>query len=165
MGAYELRMLDAWHWEESIPMEVLNVLLAVIDLIGDYGYEGLADALMTRRGVEPLIEGGKQIPVNVIPGGDDLPLCCCRNLVAISSGSRGKGGLTQVLRSVRSHLIHCAGGSTGMSTKNVLVFFDTMNTRTFWESKRDFLSQASRNGVEFFFFKWNGRSIERVKLM
>ena len=76
-------------------------------------------------------------------------MICCNLALAIAKGTRGNGGLGQVLQQVRQHLIYCAGNHSAMSTKNVIIIYDKEDTRAFWESKRDFFSHQNCNGVSF----------------
>jgi NAD(P)-dependent dehydrogenase (short-subunit alcohol dehydrogenase family) len=72
-----------------------------------------------------------------------------------------KSGLSQVLRTVRSYLIHCADNGSNCSTKNVVIFTNVLNKRSFWESRSDFRSHQLANGVQCYFFYWDGKIVRR----
>ncbi|WP_143473865.1 hypothetical protein [Limnohabitans sp. G3-2] len=87
--------------------------------------------------------------VNVIPSNPSGKFMCCNLAIAIAHGSRGIGGLCQVIQQLRSHLICCADAQKGLSTKTVLIIYDKEDKRVFWESKRDFQAHMLRNGVTY----------------
>jgi hypothetical protein len=101
--------------------------------------------------------------VNVIPSNPTGIFMCCNLAIAIAHGSRGRGGLGQVIQQLRRHLICCADTRKGMSTKTVLIIYDKEDKRVFWESRRDFQAHMLRNGVSFIRLYWDGKKlIEKV---
>jgi hypothetical protein len=103
--------------------------------------------------------------VNVIPSNPAGKFMCCNLAIAIAHGSRGAGGLCQVIQQLRSHLICCADAKKGLSTKTVLIIYDKEDKRVFWESKRDFQAQIFHNGVSFVRLYWDGNQLIKNAIM
>ena len=103
--------------------------------------------------------------VNVIPSNPTGIFMCCNLAVAIAHGSRGRGGLGQVMQQLRRHLICCANAKKGLSTKTVLIIYDKEDKRVFWESKRDFQAHMLRNGVTFIRLHWDGKQLTEKAIM
>lgn len=103
--------------------------------------------------------------VNVIPSNPAGKVMCCNLAIAIAHGSRGIGGLGQVIQQLRSHLICCANAQKGLSTKTVLIIYDKEDKRVFWESKRDFQAHMLRNGVNFIRLHWDGKQLIEKAIM
>jgi len=102
--------------------------------------------------------------VNVIPSNPTGIFKCCNLAIAIAHGSRGRGGLCQVMQQLRHHLICCADAKKGLSTKTVLIIYDKEEKRVFWESKRDFKAHMLRNGVTFIRLYWDGKQLTERQL-
>jgi hypothetical protein len=101
--------------------------------------------------------------VNIIPNNSNGKLMCCNLAIAIAHGSRGMGGLCQVMQQLRRHLICCADAKKGLSTKTVLIIYDKEDKRVFWESKSDFQAHKLLNCVSFIRLYWDGNQlIEKV---
>ena len=103
--------------------------------------------------------------VNVIPSNPTGIFMCCNLAIAIAHGSRGRGGLCQVMQQLRRHLICCADARKGISTKTVLIVYDKEDKRVFWESKRDFQAHMLRNGVSFIRLHWDGNQLIEKAIM
>jgi hypothetical protein len=102
--------------------------------------------------------------INVIPSNPSGIFMCCNLAIAIAHGSRGMGGLCQVIQQLRRHLICCADAKNGLSTKTVLIIYDKEDKRVFWESKQDFQAHMLRNGVTFFRLHWDGKQLIQRQL-
>lgn len=103
--------------------------------------------------------------VNVIPSSTNGIFMCCNLAIAIAHGSRGRGGLGQVMQQLRRHLICCADAKKGLSTKTVLIIYDKEEKRVFWESKRDIQAHMLRNGVSFIRLHWDGKQLIEKAIM
>jgi hypothetical protein len=114
-------------------------------------------------GLLPLIDPTPM--VNVIPSNPAGKFMCCNLAIAIAHGSRGIGGLCQVIQQLRSHLICCADAQKGLSTKTVLIIYDKEDKRVFWESKRDFQAHMLRNGVTFIRLHWDEKQLIEKAIM
>lgn len=97
--------------------------------------------------------------ITVIPAWAEGPALCSSTVLAIAYGTKGQGGLTQVLQQLRVHLIECAQPNSGFATQTVLIVYDTENQRTFWESKKDFREHHQLYGVGFIRLYWDGNSL------
>ena len=97
--------------------------------------------------------------VNVIPSNPNGIFMCCNLAIAIAHGTRGRGGLGQVMQQLRRHLICCADAKKGLSTNTVLIIYDKEDKRVFWESRRDFQAHILRNGVSFIRLLWDGKHL------
>jgi hypothetical protein len=102
--------------------------------------------------------------VNVIPSNQTGIFMCCNMAIAIAYGSRGRGGLCQVMQQLRRHLICCADTKKGMSTKTVLIIYDKEDKRVFWESKRDFQAHMLLNSISFIRMYWDGKQLTERQL-
>jgi hypothetical protein len=103
--------------------------------------------------------------VNVIPSNPNGIFMCCNMVIAIAHGSRGRGGLGQVMQQLRRHLICCADAKNGLSTKTVLIIYDKEDKRVFWESRRDFQAHMLRNRVSFIRLHWDGKQLIEKAIM
>jgi len=99
--------------------------------------------------------------INIIPAHPSIQVYCCRVVLAIAAGTRGRSGLSQVMQQLRSHLIQCSDPRKGYSTKLAVLIYDKEDKRVFWESKRDFLTQLNVNGVKLVRYFWNGKRLVR----
>ena len=117
----------------------------------------------SKDGVLPSVDPSSM--VNVIPGNPNGISMCCNLAIAVAHGSRGRGGLCQVMQQLRRHLICCADAQVGMSTKTVLIIYDKEDKRVFWESKRDIQTHIMRNGVSFIRLHWNGKQLIEKAIM
>jgi hypothetical protein len=144
----------------------LAPLIAAIEkLLTEKGMAATQRQLSSEKigGLLPLID---PIPmVNVIPSNPSGKIMCCNLAIAIAYGSRGIGGLCQVIQQLRSHLICCADAQKGLSTKTVLIIYDKEDKRVFWESKRDFLAHMLRNGVTYIRLHWDGKQLIEKAIM
>ena len=102
--------------------------------------------------------------VNVIPSNPTGIFMCCNLAIAIAHGSRGRGGLCQVMRQLRRHLICCADARKGTSTKTVLIVYDKEDQRVFWESKHDFQAHMLLSSVSFIRLYWDGKQLTERQL-
>jgi hypothetical protein len=146
--------------------EILAPLIAAIEkLLIEKGMEATQRQLSSESidGLLPLIDPTPM--VNVIPGNPAGKFMCCNLAIAIAHGSRGIGGLCQVIQQLRSHLICCADAQKGLSTKTVLIIYDKEDTRVFWESKRDFQVHILRNRVTFIRLHWDGKQLIEKAIM
>ena len=108
---------------------------------------------------EPGVPDGGSI--NVIPS-NGIHGVCCPTLLAIAVGTRGRGGLWQVLRQIRSHLIKCRNPGSGYATTSVILVFDKDDRRLFWENRLDWETQNIVNRVQFVKAYWDGRKLSVV---
>jgi hypothetical protein len=146
--------------------EILAPLIAAIEkLLIAKGMEATQRQLSSEGidGLLPLIDPTPM--VNVIPSNPAGKFMCCNLAIAIAHGSRGIGGLCQVIQQLRSHLICCADTQKGLSTKTVLIIYDKEDKRVFWESKRDFQAHMLRNGVSFIRLHWDGNQLIAKAIM
>ena len=97
--------------------------------------------------------------INIIPSESIGNVMCCNVVMAIAHGSRGIGGLCQVMQQLRKHLICCADSRTGMSTKTAIIIYDKEESRVFWENRKDFETHMLRNGVSFIRLFWDGHQL------
>ncbi len=154
---------DLWQWieDEQLPPVVLRILMSVSQAICEHGYDKLTEIILSDKSGLLSPHTLQQPDCAILPAPLGGPEYCSQNLLAIARGGRGKSGLTQVLRSVRSYLIHCVDNGSICSTKNVVIFTDVLNNRTFWESRSDFRSHQLTNGVQCYFFYWDGKIVRR----
>jgi hypothetical protein len=103
--------------------------------------------------------------VNVIPSNPTGISMCCNLAIVVAHGSRGRGGLGQVMQQLRRHLIYCADAQKGLSTKTVLIIYDKEDTRVFWESRRDIQAHILRNRVSFIRLHWDGKQLLEKAIM
>lgn len=144
----------------------LAPLIAAIEkLLLEKGMEATQQHLSdeTKDGSLPSIDPTSM--VNVIPSNQNGIFMCCNLAIAIAYGSRGRGGLGQVMQQVRRHLICCADAKKGMSTKTVLIIYDKEDKRVFWESRRDFQAHMMRNGVNFIRLYWDEKQLIEKEIM
>lgn len=156
-------LIKAKLFDDEKSSELLKVISRIESLISDFGFDGLFEELTSEDKNNPHHSIGSSNLINMIPSNIKDPMICCNLALAIAKGTRGNGGLGQVLQQVRQHLIYCAGIHSDMSTKNVIIIYDKEDTRSFWESKRDFLSHKNFNDVTFVRLFWDGnRFIEKA---
>ena len=144
----------------------LATLIAAIErLLIEKGMEETQHQLSSesKDGLLPCIDPTAM--VNVIPSNQTGIFMCCNLAIAIAHGSRGRGGLCQVMQQLRCHLICCADSRKGLSTKSVLIIYDKEDKRVFWESKRDFKAHMLRNGVSFIRLHWDGKQLIEKAIM
>ncbi len=144
----------------------LAPLIAAIEkLLREKGMEATQHQLSNgnKNGALPSID--PTVMVNVIPSNPNGIFMCCNLAIAIANGSRGTGGLGQVMQQVRRHLICCADAKKGLSTKTVLIIYDKEDKRVFWESRRDFQAHMQRNGVSFIRLYWDGKQLIEKAIM
>ncbi len=144
----------------------LSPLISAIEkLLNEKGMEATQHQLSceSKDGCLPSLDSTTL--VNVIPNSPTGKFMCCNLAIAIAHGSRGIGGLSQVMQQLRRHLICCANAKNGMSTKTVLIIYDKEDKRVFWESRRDFQAHMLRNGVNFIRLHWNGKKLIQKAIM
>ena len=134
-------------------------IAAIEKLLLEKGIEATQQHLSneSKDGVLPSVDPSSMI--NVIPSDPTGLLMCCNLAIAIANGTRGRGGLGQVMQQLRRHLICCADTKNGLSTKTVLIIYDKTDKRVFWESRRDFQTHILRNDVNFICLHWNGKQL------
>jgi len=138
----------------------LAPLIAVIEkLLIEKGIEATQQQLSSESKDGSLPSIDPTAMVNLIPSNPTGVFMCCNLVIAIAHGSRGRGGLCQVMQQLRRHLICCADAKSGLSTKIVLIIYDKEDKRVFWESKRDFQAHILRNGVSFIRLLWDGKHL------
>ena len=143
--------------------EILNTIRNIESLVSDFGFAGLIKELTSELKMDSHGSFSSSNLINIIPSTSNNSLICCNLALAIAQGTKGKGGLCQVLQQVRQHLIYCAGKQSEMSTKNVIIIYDKEDSRVFWESKGDFQSHNFFNGITFVRLFWDGnRFIEKA---
>ena len=108
---------------------------------------------------------GTNSDINTIPANPAAQGYCCRVVLAIAAGTRGRGGISQVMQQLRSHLIQCTNPSNGCSTKLAILIYDKEDKRVFWENKRDFFTQFNVNGVTLVRYFWNGKRLVKQATM
>ena len=145
--------------------ELAPLIASIEKLLIAQGMEATQRRLSSESidGLLPLIDPTPM--VNVIPSNPAGKFMCCNLAIAIAHGSRGIGGLCQVIQQLRSHLICCADAKKGLSTKTVLIIYDKEDKRVFWESKRDFQAHMLRNGVSFIRLHWDGNQLIEKAIM
>jgi hypothetical protein len=153
-------------FDHGLASASLSSLIRVIEkLLIEKGMEATQRQLMNESDEQSIITAEVGGMVNVIPSRSNAKKICCNLTLAIAHGSRGPGGLCQVLQQLRSHLIYCADARRGLATKTVLVIYDKEVNRVFWENKRDFITHADHSGVMFVRLFWDGnRLYERAIL-
>jgi hypothetical protein len=144
----------------------LAPLIAAIEkLLLDKGMEATQRYLSNEINIGSLPSIEPTVMINVIPSNPTGIFMCCNLAIAIAHGSRGSGGLGQVMQQLRRHLICCADAKKGLSTKTVLIIYDKEDKRVFWESKRDFQAHMLRNGVSFIRLHWDGKQLIEMAIM
>jgi|APGre2960657373_1045057.scaffolds.fasta_scaffold40813_3 hypothetical protein len=142
-----------------------TLINAVEELLIDKGMEA-TQRLLTSEGIACAFpSNSSNVTVNVIPNESIEKVMCCNLLIAIAHGSRGIGGLCQVMQQLREHLICCADAKHGISTKTAIIIYDKEDKRVFWESKRDFIAHMICNGVNFVRLYWNGKKLIEMAVM
>jgi hypothetical protein len=141
------------------------MIAAIEKLISERGMEATQQHLSNERKDGSLPSIDPITMVNVIPSNPNGILMCCNLAIAIAHGSRGRGGLGQVIQQLRRHLICCADAKKGLSTKTVLIIYDKEDKRVFWESKRDFQAHMLGNGVSFIRLHWGGKQLIEKAIM
>ena len=151
--------------QSDLPTEVIATLKRVEGFLFENGLEALQRAFISSARNEdgiayPRIPGGigSTAPLNFIPN-SGLPGICCRTVLAVAHGTRGKEGLGQVLRALRRHLIACAHPTAGLSTKTAVLVYDTERRSLFWDSRPDFEIHSQVNRVLFVKCFWDGRTL------
>ena len=143
----------------AVSAAVTTLIAAIEKLLVEKGMEATQHHLSNESKDGSLPSIYPTAMVNVIPSNPSGILMCCNLAIAIAHGSSGRGGLCQVIRKLRRHLICCADAKKGMSTKTVLIIYDKEDKRVFWESKCDFQTHMLRNGVTFFRLHWDGKQL------
>ena len=141
------------------------LIAAIQKLFREKGMEAIQHQLSNenKNGALPSIDPTAM--VNVIPSNPPGIFMCCNLAIAIAHGSRGRGGLGQVMQQLRCHLICCADAKKGLTTKTVLIIYDKEDKRVFWESRRDFQAHMLRNGVSFIRLHWDGKQLIEKAIM
>lgn len=145
--------------------DLATLIAAIEKLLIEKGMEATQHHLSTESKDGSLPSVDPTAMVNVIPSNPTGMHMCCNLAIAIAHGSRGNGGLGQVIQQLRSHLIYCADAQKGLSTKTVLIIYDKEDKRVFWESKRDFQAHILHNGVSFIRLHWNGNQLIEKAIM
>lgn len=161
MGKNDINALWPWIEDEQLPLAVRRIITSVSQAICEHGYDKLTEIILSNQSGLSSPHTPENRDCAIIPAPLGVPEYCSQNLLAIACGGRGKSGLSQVLRSVRSYLIHCADNGSNCSTKNVVIFTNVLNKRSFWESRSDFRSHQLANGVQCYFFYWDGKIVRR----
>jgi hypothetical protein len=146
--------------------EILAPLIAAIEkLLIEKGMAATQHQLSSESidGLLPTIDPTPM--VNVIPSNPAGKVMCCNLAIVIAHGSRGAGGLCQIIQQLRRHLICCADAKKGLSTKTVLIIYDKEDKRVFWESKRDFQAHILHNSVSFIRLHWDGNQLIEKAIM
>lgn len=143
----------------SVSADLAPLIASIEKLLAEKGMEATQHQLSSgcNHGSLPSIDPTAM--ANVIPSNPTGILICCSLAIAIAHGSRGVGGLCQVMQQLRRHLICCADARKGMSTKTVLIIYDKEDKRVFWDNKRDFRAHMLRNGVSFICLHWDGKQL------
>ncbi len=140
--------------------KVLKLLISDIEkLLLEKGIEATQHQLYSENIEGSLSSIDPTAMVNVIPSNPTGIVMCCNRVIAIAHGTRGRGGLGQVMQQLRRHLICCADPRQGLSTKTALIIYDKEDERVFWESRRDFQTHMMRNGVTFVRLNWDGKQL------
>jgi hypothetical protein len=148
------------RFDHRLTSASLSSLIRVIEkLLIEKGMAATQRQLMNESDEQSIITAEAGGMINVIPSSANGQTICCNLALAIAHGSRGPGGLCQVLQQVRSHLIYCADARRGLATKTVLVIYDKEDNRVFWENKRDFIAHVDHNGVMFVRLFWDGKRL------
>lgn len=143
----------------AVSAAVTTLIAAIEKLLIEKGMEATQHHLSNESKDGSLPSIYPTAMVNVIPSNPSGIFMCCNLAIAIAHGSRGMGGLCQVMQQLRRHLICCADAKTGLSTKTVLIIYDKEDKRVFWESKKDFQAHMLRNGVTFIRLHWDGKQL------
>lgn len=144
----------------------LATLIAAIEkLLLEKGIEATQQQLSSECKDSSLPSISPTAMFNVIPSNSNGIFMCCNLAIAIAHGSRGRGGLCQVMQQLRCHLICCADAQKRLSTKAVLIIYDKEDKRIFWESRRDFQTHMLRNGVTFIRLHWDGKQLIEKAIM
>jgi len=143
----------------AVSAAVTTLIAAIEKLLIEKGMEATQHHLSNESKDGSLPSIYPTAMVNVIPSNPSGIFMCCNLAIAIAHGSRGKGGLCQVMQQLRRHLIYCADSKKGLSTKTVLIIYDKEDERVFWESKQDFQAHTFRNGVTFIRLHWDGKQL------
>lgn len=149
----------------AVSAAVTTLIAAIEKLLIEKGMEATQHHLSNESKDGSLPSIYPTAMVNVIPSNPSGIFMCCNLAIAIAHGSRGKGGLCQVMQQLRRHLIYCADAKKGLSTKTVLIIYDKEDERVFWESKRDFQAHMLRNGVSFIRLHWDGKQLIEKAIM
>lgn len=144
---------------KAVPAALGPLIAAIEELLLEKGMEATQQHLSNENKDGSLPSIDPTAMVNVIPSNPNGIFMCCNLAIAIAHGSRGRGGLSQVMQQLRRHLICCADTRKGMSTKTVLIIYDKEDKRVFWESRRDFQAHMLCNGVTFIRLLWDGKHL------
>ena len=148
----------------SVSADLAPLIASIEKLLAEKGMEATQHQLSSECSDGSSPSFAPSVLVNVIPSWPTGIVMCCNLAIAIAHGSRGRGGLCQVMQQLRRHLICCADAKKGMSTKTVLIVYDKEEKRVFWESKRDFQAHMLRNGVAFIRLYWDGKQLTERQL-
>ena len=149
----------------AVSAALAPLIAAIENLLLEKGMEATQQHLSNESKVGTLPSIDPTVMVNVIPSNPTGIFMCCNLAIAIAHGSRGRGGLGQVMQQLRRHLICCADAKKGLSTKTVLIIYDKEDKRVFWESKRDFQAHMLRNGVSFIRLHCDGKQLIEMAIM
>ena len=150
---------------KAVSAALVPLIAAIEKLLREKGMEATQHQLSNenKNGSLPSIDPTAM--VNVIPSNPTGIFMCCSLAIAIAHGSRGIGGLGQVMQQLRRHLICCAEARKGLSTKTVIIIYDKEEKRVFWESRRDFQGHMLRNRVTFIRLHWDGKKLIEKAIM
>jgi hypothetical protein len=129
----------------DVPRELIETIVGLFDRLSRVvhdGYDVLQRALFDESGQHGHDSmTGIDEPVNLIPG--DGTGRCARIAIALVKGTgEGKYGFVNVMRDVRSHLIHCYS-----STKVVVLLTDVWDPKLIAESRSDIAAHRTMGHV------------------
>ena len=157
-------MREAFY-PSSVSADLAPLIASIEKLLAEKGMEATQHQLSSECNYGSLPSIDPTAMANVIPSNPTGILMCCSLAIAIAHGSRGVGGLCQVMQQLRRHLICCADNKKGLYTKTALIIYDKDDKRVFWENKRDFQTHMARNGVSFIRLHWNGKQLIEKAIM
>ena len=149
----------------SVSADLVPVIASIEKLLAEKGMAATQHQLSSEFNDSSLPSIYPAANANVIPSNPTGIFMCCNLAIAIAHGSRGVGGLCQVMQQLRRHLICCADARKGISTKTALIIYDKEDKRVFWESRRDFQVHMLRNGVTFIRLFWDGKKLIEQAIM
>lgn len=157
--------LNREYAPRDLPQEVMDMLRRIEVYIAERGLDDLQNRFRDRRDPAAAYPSenrpsgiGGTTPINVIPNSGG-PGFCCETVIAVAHGTRGQGGIGQVLRSLREHLISCPNPHAGLATKTAVLIYDVERRQLFWESKLDVNAHQRINGVQFVKCFWDGTAL------